>query len=123
MDIGIGIIYFIIYYIYGSKTENIYNAQCNGIAWYQALGIYVQKSSKKFQQAHTIFEKMKNTQVCCKLYKLQIPSNQLLATKNNQAMQILRASFQNINQFAIGEICSFLIDSIVIVMQVASETQ
>ena len=37
-------------------------------------------------------------------------------------MQILRASFQNINQFAIGEICSFLIDSIVIVilMQVAS---
>ena len=27
------------------------------------------------------------------------------------------------NQFAIGEICSFLIDSIVIVMQVASETQ
>ena len=85
--------------------------QCNGIALV---------CLEKFQQAHTIFEKMKNTQVCCKLYKLQIPSNQLLATKNNQAMQILRASFQNINQFAIGEICSFLIDSIVIVMQVAS---
>ena len=35
-------------------------------------------------------------------------------------MQILCASFKNINQFLIGEICSFLIDSIVSVMQVAS---
>ena len=35
-------------------------------------------------------------------------------------MQILCASLQNINQFEIGEICKFLTESIVIVMQVVS---